>query len=95
MPVPSFYDSWPTAPSYVTLPLSILIPATRVCWLVTEYKDSPWNKSSVWLYYIDYWTRLNQFGIFEEQENNVVMNEKSVEGKPCINRESNSNDLTI
>ena len=28
-------------------------------------------------------------------ENNVVLNEKSVEGKPCINRESKSNEITI
>ena len=27
-------------------------------------------------------------------ENNVVLNENSVEGKPCINRESKSNELT-
>ena len=40
-------------------------------------------------------TRLNQFGMFEEQENNVVLNENSVERKPCINRESKSDELTI
>ena len=28
-------------------------------------------------------------------ENNVVLNENSVERKPCINRESKSNELTI
>ena len=28
-------------------------------------------------------------------ENNVVLNEKSVEGKPCINREIKSDELTI
>ena len=28
-------------------------------------------------------------------ENNVVLNENSVEGKPCINRESKSDELTI
>ena len=28
-------------------------------------------------------------------ENNVVMNENSVEGKPCINREIKSDELTI
>ena len=33
--------------------------------------------------------------MFEEQENNVVMNENSVDRKPCINRESKSNELTI
>ena len=44
---------------------------------------------------IEYWTRLNQFGMVEEHENNVVLNGNSVEGKPCINRESKSNELTI
>ena len=33
--------------------------------------------------------------MFEEQENDVVLNENSVEGKPCINRESKSDGLTI
>ena len=28
-------------------------------------------------------------------ENNVVLNEKSVERKPCMNRESKTNDITI
>ena len=40
-------------------------------------------------------TRLNHFVIFKEHENNVVLNEKSVEGKPCINRESKSDELII
>ena len=30
-----------------------------------------------------------------QNENNVVLNENSVEGKPCINRESKSDKLTI
>ena len=30
-----------------------------------------------------------------QNENNVVLNENSVEVKPCINRESKSNELTI
>ena len=30
-----------------------------------------------------------------QNENNVVLNENSVEGKPCINRESKSLELTI
>ena len=38
---------------------------------------------------------MNQFGMFEEQENNVVLNQNSVEGKPCINREIKSDELTI
>ena len=33
--------------------------------------------------------------MFEEQENNVVLNENSVDRKPCINRESKSDELTI
>ena len=33
-----------------------------------EYKDSLCNKSSLWLYYIEDWTRIDQFEIFEEQE---------------------------
>ena len=33
--------------------------------------------------------------MFEEHEKNVVMNENSVEVRPCINRESNSNELAI
>ena len=62
---------------------------------LTEYKYSLWNKSSVLIDYIEDWTRLNQFGMFEEQENNVVLNENSVERKPCINRESKSDEITI
>ena len=62
---------------------------------LTEYKDSLWNKSSVWLDLIADWTSLNQFGMLEEQENNVVLNESSVKVKPCINRESKSHELTI
>ena len=33
--------------------------------------------------------------MFEEQENNVVLNENSVDRKPCINRENKSVELTI
>ena len=33
--------------------------------------------------------------MFKKHENNYVLNENSVEGKPCINRESKSNELTI
>ena len=62
---------------------------------MTEYKDSIWNKSYVRLNYIEYWTKLNKFGMFEEYEKNVVLNENSVEGKQCINRESKSDELTI
>ena len=31
---------------------------------------------------IEFRTRINQFGMFKEHENNVVLNENSVEGKP-------------
>ena len=49
-----------------------------------------------WMNRIDWvGTWLNQFGMFEEQENNVVLNENSVEIKPCINRESKSDELAI
>ena len=47
------------------------------------------------IYQIEYRTRLNQFVMFEEHVNNFVLNENSVEGKPCINRESKSGELTI
>ena len=47
-------------------------------------------------------TRPNKLKMFVEhwklsvlEENNVVMNENSVEGKPCINIEIKSLDLTI
>ena len=33
--------------------------------------------------------------MFEEHESNVVLNEKFVEVKPFINRESKINELTI
>ena len=62
---------------------------------MTEYKNSRGNKSSVWLDYIKYSNRLNQFKMFEENENNVVMKENSVDGKPFRNSESKSDDLTI
>ena len=45
--------------------------------------------------------QLNKFEMFEEHktvyqdENNVVLDENSVEWKPCINRESKSLELTI
>ena len=62
---------------------------------LTKYKGGLWNKSSVLLDQIEFRTRLNQFGMFEEHEKNVVLNENSVEGKPCINRESKSDEITI
>ena len=46
-------------------------------------------------------TRLNQFEMFGEHETvypdekNVVLDENSVERKPCINRESKNLELTI
>ena len=60
-----------------------------ISWIFTEYNDSLWKDQ------IEDLTRLNQFGMFEEQENNVVMNENSVDRKPCINRESKNDELTI
>ena len=33
--------------------------------------------------------------MFEENENNVVLNENSVDGKPVINIESKVDDFTI
>ena len=62
---------------------------------MTEYRDSLWNNSSVCLDLIGDWTRLNQFVMFEEQENNVVLNENSAEIKPWINRKIKSDELTI
>ena len=44
---------------------------------------------------IEDWTRLNKFGMFEEQEKNVVLNENRVDRKLCINRESKSDKITI
>ena len=34
-------------------------------------------------------------GMFEEQENNIVLQGKQCWKKPCINREIKSNDVTI
>ena len=62
---------------------------------MTEYKDIIWNKSSVWLDQIEFRTRLNHFVMFEEHENNIVLNENIIEKKPCINREIKSDELTI
>ena len=45
--------------------------------------------------------QLNQFEMFEEHENflsrwkNVVLDENSVEWKPCVNKESKSLELKI
>ena len=88
-----------SAPSFLRGPKNSCLE----CYMVTEhwlsiltwFKYSLWKKSSVWLDYIEYWNRLNQFGMFEEQENNFVLNENSVEVKSCINRESKSDELTI
>ena len=52
--------------------------------------DSLWNKSSVWIEYIRFSTRLNQFECLKNMktvypdENNVVLNENSVEGKKIM-----------
>ena len=64
-------------------------------------QDSIWNKSSVWLDYTEFRTRLNQFECSKNMktvypdENNVVLDENSVEWKPCINRESKGLDIKI
>ena len=53
-------------------------------------QDSMWNKSSVWLDYIEFRTRLNQLEFSKnmktvyQDENNVVLNENSVEGKKTM-----------
>ena len=68
---------------------------------MTEYKDSLWNKSSIWLDYIEFMNRLNQFECSKDMKTvypewkNAVLNENSVEGKPYINIESKSNEVTI
>ena len=59
------------------------------------------NKSSEWLDYIDLGLEsislkcLKNMKTFYQDENNVVLDENSVEWKPCINRESKSLELTI
>ena len=65
-------------------------------------QDSLKNKSSVWIDYIEFRNWLNQFENDKEHENclfqnenNVVLNENSAEGKLCINRESNNLELEI
>ena len=70
--------------------------------IIGTIQDSLQKNSSVWLDYIEFRNRLNKFEMFGEHENclfqnenNVVLNENSVEGKPCINRESKSLELTI
>ena len=69
---------------------------------VYRIQDSLKKKSYVWLDYIEFRTRLNQFEMFVEHESclfqneqNDVMNENSVEGKPCINMESKRLEITI
>ena len=55
-----------------------------------EDKDSPWNKSSVLLDYIELRTRLDQFECSKNMktvcpdENSVVMNENSVQGNKIM-----------
>ena len=59
------------------------------------------NKSSKWLDYIDLGSDsislkfLKNMETVYQDENNVVLDEKSVEWKLCINRESKSLELTI
>ena len=62
----------------------------HLCERGDRVQDSLWNKSSVWLDYIEFRTRLNQFECSKSMktvypdENNVVMNEDSVEGKKTM-----------
>ena len=63
-----------------------------LCYTIDRVQASLRNKTSEWLDYIEFSTRLNQFEMFEEHEtvypdeNNVVLDENSVEIKPCIDR---------
>ena len=63
-------------------------------------QDSLYNKSFVWLDQIELTTQLNQFEVFEEHSKlsvleggNDVLDETSVERKPCINIESKSLEI--
>ena len=52
------------------------------------------------LYWVEYstqsvWNIWRTWKTFYPDENNVVLNENSVERKPCLNRESKSDELTI
>ena len=58
-------------------------------WIVMKNKISELTR----LDWVGIW--LNQFGMFEEQENNVVLNENSFDRKPCINRESKSYEIKV
>ena len=68
---------------------------------VIEYKIVMKNKSSEWLEYIELGNDsislkcLKNMKTVYQDENNVVLDENSVEWKPCINRERKSLDLTI
>ena len=59
------------------------------------------NKGSEWLEYIELGLDLISLKCLEnmktvyQDENYVVLDENSVEWKPCINRESKSLELTI
>ena len=59
------------------------------------------NKSSEWLDYIELGFEsislkcLKNMKTVYQDENNVVLDENSVEWKPCINRESKILELTI
>ena len=59
------------------------------------------TKSSEWLDYIELGFEsislkcLENMKTVYQDENNVVLDENSVERKPCINRESKSLELTI
>ena len=66
-----------------------------------EYRIVIRNKSSEWLDYIELvfdsisLKCLKNMKTVYQDENNVVLDENSVEWKPCINREIKSLELTI
>ena len=66
-----------------------------------EYRIVMRNKSSEWLDYIELkfdsisLKCLENMKTVYQDEKNLVLDEKSVEWKPCINRESKSLEITI
>ena len=70
-------------------------------WKYDRVQDSLKNKSSEWLDQIELGLDsvslkcLENMNTVYQDENNVVLDENSVEWKPCVNRESKSLELTI
>ena len=83
---------------FIHLPMQVHL---FICLLLIDYRIVMRNKSSEWLYYIELGLNsisskcLENMKTVYQDENNVVLDENSVEWKPCINRESKSNELTI